>query len=224
MSIIAIPFAVDIDKVKAVFGCRDRAILEKIKTAGLYDHYANQVDDFSDPKYHYDFDQLLEEIIFNYVQPADRISKSSLFGLLKSKPTSGLKDSIAHGYGYVLLVICDYFGTHLLPECDGFYYGSVFKAAFEIMKKKGLQIDFGDMFEQHQIFDIPKIADFPAINVYSKQEIEHFNSVLEKIEIDNSKTNPNNENFDEVQEMLKDIKDCFRTCKYKNVEMITFTH
>ncbi|MGH2564735.1 MAG: DUF7691 family protein [Ginsengibacter sp.] len=221
---IAIPFAVDIEKVKAVFGCKNRELLEKIKTAGLYDNYASQDDDFPDPKYQYDFDQALEDIIFNYVKPEDRKSKSSFLGLVKSKPTSGLNENIAHGYGYVLLVICDYFGTHLLPQCDGFYYGRDFEAAVETMKEKGLQIDFGDMFEQHQIFDIPKIADFPAINLYTKQDIEHFNSIMDKVEIDEDKANDDNDDFDEVQEMLKNIRDSFRTCKDKNVEMITFTH
>lgn len=218
MSMIAIPFAVDIEKVNAVFGCKDRELLEEIKTAGLYDNYASQDDDFTDPKYQYDFDQALEDIIFNYIKPEDRSSKSSFWGLVKSKPTSGLNENIAHGYGYVLLVICDYFGTHLLPECDGFYYGRDFEAACEIMKEKGLQIDLGDMFETHQVFDIPKIADFPAINCFPKKEIEHLNSIMDKVEIDENK------DFDEVQEMLKNIRDSFRACKDKNVEMITFTH
>lgn len=218
MSMIAVPFAVDIEKVNAVFGCKDRELLEEIKTAGLYDNYASQDDDFPDPKYQYDFDQALEDIIFNYIKPEDRSSKSSFWGLIKSKPTSGLNENIAHGYGYVLLVICDYLGTHLLPECDGFYYGRDFEAACEIMKEKGLQIDLGDMFETHQVFDIPKIADFPAINCFTKKEIEHLNSIMDKVEIDE------NEDCDEVQEMLKNIRDSFRACKDQNVEMITFTH
>jgi len=214
MGIIAIPFAVDIEKVKSVFGCRDRELLEKIKTAELYDHYASQDD----------FDEALEDIIFNYVKPGDRKSKNSFLGLVKSKPTSGLNENIGYSYGYVLLVICDYFGTQLLPNCDGFYYGRDFQAAFEIMKEKGLQIDFGDMFEPHQIFDIPKIADFPAINCFTKRDIEHFNSIMNKVEIDEGKADIDNDDFDEVQEMLKNIRDSFRACKDNNVEMITFTH
>lgn len=223
MSMIAIPFAVDIEKVKAVFGCGDRELFEKIKSANLYEHYANQDNDYPQ-EYRYDFDEALEDIIFKYVKPENRISKSSFLGLVKSKPSSGLNENIGHAYGYVLLVICDYLGTHLLPHCDGFYYGRDFQAAFEIMKEKGLKIDFGEMFEPHQVFDIPKIADFPAINSFTKQDIEHFNSIMDKVEIDESEADDNNDNFDEIQGMLKDIRDSFRTCKDKNVEMITFTH
>ena len=224
MSMTAIPFAVDIDKVNAVFGCKDRELLEKIKEADLYDNYASQDDDFPDPKYQYNFDDALEDIFFKYIKPSERKSKSSFLGLVKSKADTGLDEKIAHGYGYVLLVICDYFGTHLLPQCDGFYYGRDFEAAFEIMKQYGLQLDLGDMFEQHDVFDIPKIADFPAIKHFSKSEISDINSVMEKIEIDESKTDFDNEDFDEVQEMLKHIKDSFKYCNQHNLEMITFTH
>ena len=47
---------------------------------------------------------------------------------------------------------------------------------------------------------------------------------MDKVEIDEDKANDDNDDFDEVQEMLKNIRDSFRVCKDKNVEMITFTH
>lgn len=224
MSLIAIPFAVDISKVKSVFGSKERELFEKIKTADLYDNYASQSEDFPEPQYQYNFDEGLEDIIFKYVKPEDRKVKSSFLGLKKSKPTSGLNENIAHGYGYVMLVICDYLGIHLLPQCDGFYYGRDFEAAVSIMKENGLQIDLADMFEQHEVFDIPKNNDFPAIKHFTKEEIKHINDVMDKVEIDENKTDFDNEEFDEVQEMLKNIRDSFRTCREKDVEMVTFTH
>ena len=224
MSLVAIPFAVDVNKVRSVFGSRDRQLLEQIKTANLYDNYASQSDDFSDPEDQYDFDRALEDIFFYYVRPEDRKPKRSFFGLRKSRPASGLNDNIPHAYGYVLLVICDYLGTHLLPHCDGFYYGRDFKAAVSIMKENGLQLDLGDMFEQHEVFDIPKNNDFPAIKLFSRQEIEHINKVFERVEIDESKIDIDSEDFDEVQELLRNIRDSFRACKERNLEMITFTH
>jgi hypothetical protein len=222
MGMYAIPFAVDIEKVKAVFGCKDRELFEKIKTADLYDHYVSQIEDLSDNQY--DFDQALEDIMFNYIKPAERKVKSSFFGLIKSKTSSGLKEDKGYVYGYVLLVICDYFGTHLLSDWDGFYWGKDFKEANKILKGKGLQIDLEDMIESHNIFDIPKIIDFPAISCYIKPDIEHINSIINKIEIDEDRANYDTDDFDEVQVMLKNIRDSFRTCKDKNLEMITFTH
>lgn len=224
MSLVAIPFAVDINKVRNVFGSKDQELFERIKTADLYDNYASQSDDFPEPQYQYNFDQALEDIIFNYTKPKNRKAKSSFLGFKKSKPSSGLNENIAHGYGYVLLVICDYLGTHLLTQCDGFYYGKDFEAAVEIMKGKGLQLDMGDMFEQHDVFDVPKNNDFPAIKYFTTDEIDHINEVMNKVEIDESKTDFDNEDFDEVQEMLKNIRDSFRTCKEQNLEMVTFTH
>jgi hypothetical protein len=107
MGLTAIPFAVDINKVKRVFGTKDRELLDHIKTADLYDNYASQSEDFPDPKYQYNFDQVLEIIIFHYVKPEDKKVKSNFLGLIKSKPSSGLNGNIPHAYGYVLLVICD---------------------------------------------------------------------------------------------------------------------
>ena len=223
MSIVATPFAIDIQKVKSVFGCKDRVLLEKIKNSDLYSHYENQ-DDFAGTEYQYDFDQALEDIIFNYINPEDRKVKSTFLGLMKSKTTSGLNDKIGYGYGYVLLVICDYFGKNLLSECDSFYYGRDFEEAFEIMKSKGLQFDLREIFETHDVFDIPKISDFPAITYSTKHDVEHVNSIFDDIEIDETKTNIEDDNFDEVQYLLKNIRYCFRTCKENNLELITFAH
>src|SRR5215831_18272819 len=214
MSMTAIPFAVDIERVKSVFGSKDLEFLDKIKTAKLYENYASQSEDFPQ-EYHYNFDQALGDIVIRYVRPEDRKAKSSFLGLTKSKADSGLDKNIAHGYGYVLLVICDYLGTHLLPHCDGFYYGQSFEAAVSIMKEKGLQLDLSDMFEQHEVFDIPKNNDFPAIKLFTKQEIEQINEVMSRVEIDESKTDMESEDFDEVQDMLKDIRNSFLACKEK---------
>ena len=224
MSIVAIPFAVDIDKVKSVFGCKDRALLESVKTARLYKNYANQSEEFPIPRYQYDFDEALEDIFFHYVKLEDRKPRTGFLRIVRSKTDSGLNKDIAHGYGYALLVICDYLGIQLLPTGDGFNYGADFQTAVAIMKEKGLQLDLNDMFEQHEVFDIPPIDDFPAITLYGKKEITHINVIMEKVEIDESKTDIEKEGFDEVQEILKFIRDSFRTCEEKGLEMITFAH
>jgi hypothetical protein len=80
------------------------------------------------------------------------------------------------------------------------------------------------MFEPQEVFDIPKIADFPAIHLYSKQDIDHIVSIIEQVDIDESKADSENEDFDEVQEMLKNIRHSFIICKKQNLEMVTFTH
>lgn len=71
---------------------------------------------------------------------------------------------------------------------------------------------------------IPKIADFPAINCFTKKDIEHFNSITDKVEINGRKADDRNEDFNEVQEMLTKTRDSLRYCKDNNLEMIIFTH
>jgi hypothetical protein len=226
MGIVAIPFAVDSNKVKNVFGCKDRELLEKIKTADLYDHYANHRDPTIAPKYHYNFNQFLEDIILHYTKPEDRNPRRSFFKLLSAKTDTGLNGNTntAHGYGYVLLVICDYLGMHLLPACDGFHDTSHFKAAVDVMKENGLKTALQDMFEHHAVFDIPKTTENPAIKVFTRQEIEHINEVLDRIEVDEDKTDFEHLDFDEVQDWLKYMKESFRACKEKGLEMVTFAY
>jgi len=187
MGMYAIPFAVDLIKVKNVFGYKDHDLFEKVKTADLYEHYANQ-DDFSGTEYVYDFDEILKDIIFNYVKPENRAApeaktKRNFWGFKKQSPTttspSGLNENMGYAYGYALLVICDYLGEHLLPFCDGFYYGRDWKEAVKIIEPKGIQINLSDMFEGNEVFDIPPITDFPAIFCCSKKDIAHINSVMD---------------------------------------------
>lgn len=223
MSYIAIPFAVDYQKVKRVFGSNDRVLFENVKATELYDNYASQSNE-GDSKYHYDLEEILHDIIFNYIKPENRKTKSSFLGLVKSTQGSGLKENMGHAYGYALIAISGYLGTHLLPYCDGFYCGDWFEEAHKIIKLNGLKVDIGEMFEQHNLFDIPKPVDFPAMFCFSKSDVAHVNAIMSSVEIDEEKADDNNENFDEVQDMLKNIRDSFKTCADNNVEMITFAH
>ena len=138
MGIYAIPFAVDIGKVKAVFDCKDKELLEQIKTAYMYGHYASEVEGF---------DEALEDIFFKKINPVKGKPKNSFWDFLKFINASETSEKDGSVYGYVLLVICDYFGTQLLEHSDGFYWGKVFKSASKLLKEKGLQINFEDIFE-----------------------------------------------------------------------------
>lgn len=97
------------------------------------------------------------------MKPEDRKVKSTFPGLKKSKPTSAVDESIAHGYGHVLLVISDYMGTHLqcmvagagiyhLMDDKNFYLGRlrqangkwVFDATPKTKELEGMAEYFGD--------------------------------------------------------------------------------
>ncbi len=211
-------FAVDLDKVRQVIGSNDLVLLEKIKFSSLYDNYASQAEDC-------DFDEILKDLIVSHSKPAVEKDTGGLFGFFKRKPaTTGLDPKLAHQYGYALLVICDTLGTSLSEGSDVFYAGEVWKEANKLFKSKGITIDLDRMWLTEDLFEIPPIGDFPVISHYSKQEITYLLEALNKIEIDEEKADSNNENFDELQELLKAFRDGLQICKNENVEWVSFLH
>lgn len=217
MGYVAQPFAVDLDKVRQVIGSNDLELLEKVKLSKLCHHYASQAKDC-------DFDAILKDLIVHYIKPADRKETSALFGLLKSKQTSGLNPKYAHQYGYALLTICDTLGTYLSEGGDIFYAGEFWEEANELFKSKGITIDLNRMWKAEKLFDIPDISDFPVISHYSKQEVRYLLTELNKIEIDEKKADSNNDGLDEFQELLKTFRDGLQICSDKNVEWVSFLH
>jgi hypothetical protein len=216
MGYSAQPFAIDIQKVKDAFGSKDQVLLDKVKKTKLYDVYADQHDQD-------EYDKCLEDIVFNYIKPADRKETKKLFGLLKSKPTSGL-DEYGYLYGYALMAICEVLGVFLAKEGDIFYTGNTFDKTNEFLKEKGFKITMERFWEPEKIFDIPDIDDFPVINSFTKEEIRYLYDELVKLNIDESKTNSDNDNYDEQEELLKFFRDKLKVCIDNNTQWLAFTH
>lgn len=122
------------------------------------------------------------------------------------------------------MVICCYFGIHLLSGSDGFNWGRDFEAAQTIIQRAGLRFDLGDMFESHIVFDLPPIAGFPAIKHFTGTEIHHFCAVMRRIEAEGGNATTDSEDFDGVQDMLRNLKDSFDICQRQGLDMITFSH
>lgn len=102
---------------------------------------------------------------------------------------------------------------------DGFYLGRDFEAAVEIMKEKGLQID---LFEPEEVFDIQKLKIFSQfICIPTRRSAYCF--CYQSGCTDERKADFDNDDFDEVPVVLKNIKDSFTTCKEQSPEMVTFT-
>jgi len=195
MSMVAIPFAVDLNKVKNIFGSNDKELLQNVKSTKMYRTYSKQMEDYS-------YDKALQDIIIS----------------------NSLNQNAGDVYGYALIAICDLLGEHLLPMCDGFYYGDNWEIAKKIAKENGVTIDLERMFEAKNVFPIPSISDFPTINYFTKEEVEKIASQMNNVEIDETKTDIDNDDFDEVQEYLWNIRNCFKTANERKVELITFMH
>ncbi|MES2679058.1 MAG: hypothetical protein V4635_04200 [Bacteroidota bacterium] len=216
MGYSAQPFAIDIQKVKDAFGSKDQNLLDKVKKAKLYSVYAEQEDEGA-------YDKCLEDIIFSYVKPSDRKETKKFFGLIKSAPKSGLTES-AHVYGYALMAICEVLGVFLANEGDIFYTGNIFDQTKEFLKEKGFKITMERFWEAEKIFDIPDNDDFPVISSYSKEEVRYLYNKLVKLNIDESKTNSDNDNYDEQEELLKFFRDKLKVCIDNDTQWLAFTH
>lgn len=222
MSIVAIPFAVSLEKVKSIFGSKDAGLLDKIKTADLYNHYAD-ADHFGSD---YNLEEKLHDIIFKYNPSEKKEHSGGLFSIFKSKPTtqSGLNSKSGYIYGYALLVVCDYLGTNLTPTSDTFCAGKDWETACKILKEKGVKIDLNRMFESNHPFDIPPIADFPGINCFSVAEAGEVYAAIQTIEINDQAADIESDDFDEVQHLLAAFRDSFKFCHENQLELISFAH
>jgi len=208
MGYSAQPFAIDIQKIKEVFGSKDQALLDKAKKTTMYHAYVDQHQEGL-------YDKCLEDIIFNYVKPADRKETGKL--------SSGLTES-GHEYGYALMSICEVLGIFLAEEGDIFYTGNIFDRTNEFLSEQGFTITMDRFWEGETIFDIPVIDDFPVISSYTKKEIRYLYEGLLRLHIDESKTNPDYDTFDEQEALLMFFRDKLEVCIDNDVEWLAFTH
>jgi hypothetical protein len=208
MGYAAQPFAIDIQKIKEVFGSKDPALLDKVKKTRLYEVYAGQEEEGL-------YDKCLEDIIFHYIKPADRKEAGKL--------SSGLTES-AHVYGYALMSICEVLGIFLAKEGDIFYTGNMFDKTNEFLRKQGFTVTMERFWDAEEIFDLPAIDDFPVISAYTKEEIRYLYEKLLKLHIDESKTDPDSDRYDEQEELLKFFRDKLEVCIDHDMEWLAFTH
>lgn len=217
---MAIPFAVKLDDVKAVFGSKDETLLEKIKTTELYGTYKDQCDEDLSKPYKYSFDDVLTDIIFNYVKPEARTTSKNTFSKSDKQPLlTGLKQELASEYRYALLTICHYLGLHLVTTDGGFYNDNDFKFVHVMLIKAGLKTDLSKIFENHFVFDIPETTELPAICCLTKEEINHTHSVLSNLKPDDELMDD-----DEILQILSELQQAFRVCSDTNTDLIFFTH
>lgn len=220
MGYTAQPFAVDLDKVRQLLGSNDLTLLEKVKSSVFYECYASNAEEDEACN----FEEVLRDLIIRYIKRDERKSTGGQFRLFKNKTTSVLDPKLAHQYGYALIAICDTLGTFLSPGGDTFYAGKYWKEANELFKSKGITINLDRMWQKEKLFDIPDIADFPVISHYSKQEVNYLLTELKKFEIDEKIADNNNDEFEELQELLKTFREGLQICKDKNVEWVSFLH
>ena len=205
MGRIIIPIGIDIDAVKAVFGCKDEALYNQV----LKSHFFKKFDE------EFSFKKELSDIIFNYVPPENRIVKSpKLFGLIKGNDGRGLEGEW-NDYGYALLTLCCYFGNKFSEDDKEFVYGDSWWKINKLLRENGSSFDLSRMLESKQIFDTPFEYEEIYINQYNKKEILEFVS-----HILNMETEIKEENLP----LYNTIKKGLLNCTDNNLDLIVFSH
>ncbi|MCE3226864.1 MAG: hypothetical protein K0S32_1415 [Bacteroidetes bacterium] len=166
MEIVAVPFGVKLDKVKAVFGCRN---------PHLYDNII-QTKTFKDLNKEIRIERELHNIIFKYV-PSETYGKFLGFIPLRRRRLRGKWVK----YGHALLTICDYLGKDLSSQENVFYYGKEWWRLNTLLRENGSNTDLSRMISPVQLFDTPFEKGKICNNYYSKTEIKELMKNLEQI-------------------------------------------
>ena len=205
MEIVAVPYCVDIEKIKTVFGCKDPQIYESIKQTHTFKELNQKVK----------FQKELQNIIFNYIPEEKRfILPFNFFKIINIKRSNGLNGKW-YKYGYALLSICDYLGETIIPDEKVLYYNKQWWKLNTILRENGSDLDLGRMIQSRQLFDTPFEKSQISNNYYNKNEIKQFIEILNKIEnkIDN-----------ETTALYNPIKNGLENCYRKNCEWVSFSY
>lgn len=205
---LAVPFAIDIEKVKEVFGSRNEAVFLRVQQTKMFQYYYEELS----------FKRELYDIIFNYT-PAERRIKGRprFFGLIKPKDGRGLEGEW-NDYGHALLSICDYIGSHLSPEENIFYYGEAWWAVNTLLRESGSPLDLQRMIESAPIFDTPFDKNGISCNYYNKTEVKELLSYVLRIEPKINKEDPI------LLKFYSTLKEGLDYCAKYNCDLISFSH
>lgn len=206
--ILAIPFGIDIDKVKEVFGSKNEALFLRVQETKMYQRYDEELS----------FKRELYDIIFNYVPVEKRIvARPKLFGLIKPKDGRGLEGEW-NDYGHALLSICDYIGSYLSPEKNVFYYGDPWWTINTLLRENGSPLNLERMIKNIQVFDTPFDEAGISCNYYSKTEVKELLSYVLKIEPKINQEDP------ELEEFYNTLKEGLEYCAKHNYDLISFSY
>jgi hypothetical protein len=164
-------YATDPEKVKAVFGSKDKALLENLKQNKCYLAHDRQINVFK---------HLMIDIIMHYEH--SNATPKKRFGLfpVKQKEAAGLSPRYAETYGFALEALCDFYGDELDCPEEIFNYGKHWDQADRLLNEWGAHVFLNKTTIPSELFDIPKIKKFPVINVYQLDELKSLNEVLNK--------------------------------------------
>ena len=208
MGVVIIPFAIDVEKVKSVFGSKNEMLHEQIINSSVFKKY----DEF------YSFKRELKDVIFNYIPKKERVVKApKLFGLIKGNDGSGLNGEW-NDYGHALLCICTQTGHSLIENEGKLKYNSAFVKLNEELIKNGSSYDFERVTRYKRIFDTPFEEDDICTNYFDKNEVIYMYGQIKALKEKNTWTDI------EFTRLIDRMERGFSYCMRHNLDWVSFSY
>lgn len=194
-------YGVKTPEIKAVFGSKDEALLQKVKANDTFKNYADEDDDNETSK------ALTDIIIGNQY------------------------DEEGYIYGYAFIGICAALGETLpqTQEIKLGYETDLINQV--IAEDYGIEIDIEtELFpaDYADPFPLPLIADFPMIDLLDKKRLEHLASLLAKVHKTESEIEAMLDGDDGEKgfayEAIMGLKENIAFCLENELDMVIFCH
>ncbi len=194
-------YGVKTPEIKAVFGSKDEALLQKVKANDTFKNYADEDDDNETSK-------ALTDIIMG-----------------------NQYDEEGYIYGYAFIGICAALGETLpqTQEIKLGYETDLINQV--IAEDYGIEIDIEtELFptDYADPFPLPLIADFPMIDLLDKKRLEHIASLFAKVHKTESEIETMIEGDDDEKgfayEAIMGLKENIDFCLKNGLDMVVFCH
>lgn len=194
-------YGVKTPEIKAVFGSKDEALLQKVKANDTFKNYADEDDDNETNK-------ALTDIIMG-----------------------NQYDEEGYIYGYAFIGICAALGETLpqTQEIKLGYETDLINQV--IAEDYGIEIDIEtELFptDYADPFPLPLIADFPMIDLLDKKRLEHLASLLAKVHKTESEIEAMLDGDDGEKgfayEAIMGLKENIAFCLENELDMVIFCH
>jgi len=194
-------YGVKTPEIKAVFGSKDEALLQKVKANDTFKNYADEDDDNETSK-------ALTDIIMG-----------------------NQYDEEGYIYGYAFIGICAALGETLpqTQEIKLGYETDLINQV--IAEDYGIEIDIEtELFpaDYADPFPLPLIADFPMIDLLDKKRLEHLASLLAKVHKTESEIEAMLDGDDGEKgfayEAIMGLKENIAFCLENELDMVIFCH
>ena len=194
-------YGVNTPKIKAVFGSKDEALLEKIKTNNIFQNYAEQ----------------------------NQETIQALINIIKGNPYT--LEGCHYGYAFIGICATLGQELPFTQEMKFWYETDLINQTLSEDYDIEVEIDTELFPADHfHPFPLPKIEDFPMISLIDQERLKHLASLLEKVHKTKEEIeamidgDEDNEEKGFAYEHIMGLKENIAFCLNNQLDMIAFCH